>query len=278
MRQGRPCKPLVTCYPNSLPSNHHHEDAAMIRRILICSITITLMAALAGTLISGQPAGQKAPSARSSAAGRTPPSRSTAKAPIPPGRTPRSSTTSISPGSATRPGRQDQDEGETALGSRISLLLRRHGGHRSLRRRQGAQRPTWNNDVFELFFKPADDKPGYYEFQVNAAGTVLDCFFPRRNAGGFERFKNETKFHVDAKVEPARHAQQLDRQGRGLVGRGEDSVDRFPQDRRPARARREVEVRPVPLRLFRRFRGTGDCRRAPPRRSRAFTSSRITPR
>jgi uncharacterized repeat protein (TIGR03806 family) len=58
----------------------------------------------------------------------------------------------------------------------------------------------WNNDVFELFFKPADDKPGYYEFQVNAAGAVLDLFFPRRGAGGFARFKNETKFHVDAKV------------------------------------------------------------------------------
>ena len=59
----------------------------------------------------------------------------------------------------------------------------------------------WNNDVFELFFKPADDKPGYYEFQVNAAGAVLDCFFPRRNAGGFDRFKNDTVFHVDAKVD-----------------------------------------------------------------------------
>ncbi|HZZ78323.1 MAG TPA: PQQ-dependent sugar dehydrogenase [Gemmataceae bacterium] len=58
----------------------------------------------------------------------------------------------------------------------------------------------WNNDVFELFFKPADDKPGYYEFQVNAAGAVLDLFLPRRGAGGFDRFKNETKFHVDAKV------------------------------------------------------------------------------
>jgi hypothetical protein len=33
---------------------------------------------------------------------------------------------------------------------------------------------TWDNDVFELFFKPAADKPGYYEFQVNAAGTVMD--------------------------------------------------------------------------------------------------------
>lgn len=58
----------------------------------------------------------------------------------------------------------------------------------------------WYNDVFELFFKPSDDKPGYYEFQVNAAGAVLDLFLPRRGAGGFDRFKNETKFHVDAKV------------------------------------------------------------------------------
>ncbi len=58
----------------------------------------------------------------------------------------------------------------------------------------------WFNDVFELFFKPAEDKPGYYEFQVNPHGAVLDCFFPRRNAGGFLRFKNETRFNVEAKV------------------------------------------------------------------------------
>ncbi len=66
--------------------------------------------------------------------------------------------------------------------------IKEHNGH------------LWNNDVFELFFKPADDKPGYYEFQVNAAGAVLDCFFPRRNAGGFDRFKNDSRFHVEAKV------------------------------------------------------------------------------
>jgi hypothetical protein len=58
----------------------------------------------------------------------------------------------------------------------------------------------WFNDVIELFLKPAEDKPGYYEFQVNAAGAVLDCYFPRRNAGGFDRFKNDTTFHIDAKV------------------------------------------------------------------------------
>lgn len=59
---------------------------------------------------------------------------------------------------------------------------------------------TWDNDVFELFFKPADAKPGYYEFQVNAAGTVMDMFIPRRGSGGFQRYKADGKFHIEAKV------------------------------------------------------------------------------
>jgi glucose/arabinose dehydrogenase len=59
---------------------------------------------------------------------------------------------------------------------------------------------TWNNDVFELFFKPADDKPGYYEFQVNAAGTQMDMFLPRRGAGGFGRFIQDGEFHIESAV------------------------------------------------------------------------------
>ena len=59
---------------------------------------------------------------------------------------------------------------------------------------------TWDNDVFELFFKPSTEKAGYYEFQVNAAGTVMDMFLPRRNAGGYNRFKADGDFHVEAKV------------------------------------------------------------------------------
>ncbi|WP_425613802.1 PQQ-dependent sugar dehydrogenase [Anatilimnocola sp. NA78] len=58
----------------------------------------------------------------------------------------------------------------------------------------------WNNDVFELFFKPAEDKPGYYEFQVNAAGATLDMFLPRRGAGGYARYKDDGKFDFPAKV------------------------------------------------------------------------------
>lgn len=59
---------------------------------------------------------------------------------------------------------------------------------------------TWDDDVFELFFKPAEDKPGYYEFQVNALGTTMELFLPRRGAGGYRRFKDEGKFHLEAKV------------------------------------------------------------------------------
>jgi glucose/arabinose dehydrogenase len=55
---------------------------------------------------------------------------------------------------------------------------------------------TWDNDVFELFFRPAADKPGYFEFQVNALGTVFDCFFPKPGRGS----KAAGEFHLDAKV------------------------------------------------------------------------------
>jgi len=59
---------------------------------------------------------------------------------------------------------------------------------------------TWSNDVFELFFKPAVDKGGYYEFQVNAAGTKMDMFLPRRGTGGYQRYKGDGPFHIESKV------------------------------------------------------------------------------
>jgi glucose/arabinose dehydrogenase len=59
---------------------------------------------------------------------------------------------------------------------------------------------TWENDSFGLFFKPAEQWPGYYEFQVNAAGKVLDLFLPRRGSGGARRYQGDTQFHVEAKV------------------------------------------------------------------------------
>jgi uncharacterized repeat protein (TIGR03806 family) len=58
---------------------------------------------------------------------------------------------------------------------------------------------TWHNDVFELFFRPAETEPGYFEFQVNAAGTKLDIFFPRSGAN-FEQVKSDGEFRWETAV------------------------------------------------------------------------------
>lgn len=58
---------------------------------------------------------------------------------------------------------------------------------------------TWDNDVFEIFLKPAKDKDGYYEFQVNAAGTYFDSFFPKRNFATVDTQKKIGDFHIEAK-------------------------------------------------------------------------------
>lgn len=59
---------------------------------------------------------------------------------------------------------------------------------------------TWLNDVFELFFKPHDDRLGYYEFQVNAAGTRLDMYLPSRGSGGYARWAKAHRFGMQAAV------------------------------------------------------------------------------
>lgn len=59
----------------------------------------------------------------------------------------------------------------------------------------------WKCDVFELFFKPSKDKPGYYEFEVNAANAKLDMFLPSRGAGSYERFARERDFHIESAVQ-----------------------------------------------------------------------------
>lgn len=59
---------------------------------------------------------------------------------------------------------------------------------------------TWDNDVFELFFKPDPKKTAYYEFQVNAAGTVMDCLIPAREPNAYEKYRTADEFHIKAKV------------------------------------------------------------------------------
>jgi uncharacterized repeat protein (TIGR03806 family) len=53
--------------------------------------------------------------------------------------------------------------------------------------------PVWDNDAFELFLKPARDKPGYFEFEVNPANTRLELFIPKRAADGDSYTPNKNK-------------------------------------------------------------------------------------
>ena len=59
---------------------------------------------------------------------------------------------------------------------------------------------TWNNDVFEVFLRPAADKPGYYEFQVTPAKTVFDSFFPKRDLKTISKQSAIGDFHVESAV------------------------------------------------------------------------------
>ncbi len=59
---------------------------------------------------------------------------------------------------------------------------------------------TWNNDVFEIFLKPGTDEPGYYEFQVNVAGTEMDLFLPDQKSGGYAALKSANVFHMKTAV------------------------------------------------------------------------------
>lgn len=58
----------------------------------------------------------------------------------------------------------------------------------------------WHGDVFELFFKPSAQHPGYYEFQVNAAGAQLDMFLPDQKSGGYDRHRSEGDFNMESRV------------------------------------------------------------------------------
>ncbi|HWY88866.1 MAG TPA: PQQ-dependent sugar dehydrogenase, partial [Gemmataceae bacterium] len=173
----------------------------MIKHTLICTIPATFVAALAGTLIAGQPAGQKAPPATFECRWADTPINITGKGTDPAWKNAQVIDHFYLPWLGAKARAAKTRTSAKLLWDREYLYFRAdmedHDLYATITEHNGQ---LWNNDVFELFFKPADDKPGYYEFQVNAAGAVLDCFFPRRNAGGFERFKNETKFHVEAKV------------------------------------------------------------------------------
>jgi glucose/arabinose dehydrogenase len=90
--------------------------------------------------------------------------------------------------------------------------------HAAMKEPDGA---TWMGDAFALFFKPADDKPGYYEFQIDPAGAVRDQFLPRRPGSDTRPSKGSGHFHLEAKVVPRGTLnQRTDRdQGWSIEGR-----------------------------------------------------------
>jgi hypothetical protein len=55
---------------------------------------------------------------------------------------------------------------------------------------------TWENDVFELFFRPDEASPRYYELQVTPLNTHFNVFTPARGEGGPQLFvANKGAFH-----------------------------------------------------------------------------------
>ncbi|HEY7116941.1 MAG TPA: carbohydrate-binding family 9-like protein, partial [Tepidisphaeraceae bacterium] len=59
---------------------------------------------------------------------------------------------------------------------------------------------VWENDCFEVFLKPAADKPGYYEFEVNADNVTFEMYIPDREKGGWPEFKDKHPFKFDTAV------------------------------------------------------------------------------
>ncbi|WP_165249882.1 carbohydrate-binding family 9-like protein [Paludisphaera soli] len=57
----------------------------------------------------------------------------------------------------------------------------------------------WEGDVFEMFFKPGEDRPEYYEFQVNPLATVFEVAFPKRGPLG-RAFRDEPPLGHEAAV------------------------------------------------------------------------------
>ena len=61
----------------------------------------------------------------------------------------------------------------------------------------------WNGDVFELFFKPSDASPRYYEFQVNPKGVLLELAIPHAVPFDFFKLAAEPPLGMQAAVKLA---------------------------------------------------------------------------
>jgi glucose/arabinose dehydrogenase/mono/diheme cytochrome c family protein len=78
----------------------------------------------------------------------------------------------------------------------------------------------WTGDVFELFLKPAADRPGYYEFEFNPNNARLDMFLPARDSGGYRRHARDRAFHIETAVRLRGTLNQRDDKDRGWTVEG----------------------------------------------------------
>jgi uncharacterized repeat protein (TIGR03806 family) len=65
----------------------------------------------------------------------------------------------------------------------------------------GAGAKARDEEAVGLLLKPADDKPGFYEFRTTAAGQFGGLFLPHRGASGRLSFQNGDEFHAAVKVQ-----------------------------------------------------------------------------
>ena len=94
---------------------------------------------------------------------------------------------------------------------------------------------TWEDDVFELFFKPSPKKKAYYEFQVNPLNTQLELYFPSRGAGGYRRFAPLTKLGMESAVRLRGTLNKYDDRDKGWTVEGRIPWKAFePTGGRPA--------------------------------------------
>lgn len=94
---------------------------------------------------------------------------------------------------------------------------------------------TWEDDVFELFFKPKADSPMYYEIQVNARNTPLELYLPSRGAGGYRRFAGQVKFGMATAVRLRGTLNRYDDRDKGWTVEGSIPWTAFrPSGGRPA--------------------------------------------
>ena len=129
------------------------------------------------------------------------------------------------------------------MGPRVPLLLRGDGGHRPVRRRDGAQRRRSGTTTSSSC---SSSRPTTSRGITSSRSTRPTRRWNCSSRARCRRVRAVQERHADrdedGRVAP-RHAEQLAGQGPGVVGRGAHPLARLRPHRRPAERRRAVEVR-----------------------------------